>query len=67
MLRALIHFEFRWLARSGQMYWKTSPVNDETKKNSNDAIADVVEISVGRVTLKDGCRRKRMRVAASIN
>jgi hypothetical protein len=26
--------------------------DDETEKNSNDAIADIVEIGVGRVSLK---------------
>ncbi len=27
--------------------------DDETEKNSNDAIADVIEICVGRITLED--------------
>src|SRR3954471_2355766 len=29
------------------------PGNDQTKKNSNDAVANVIEIGVGRVSLKD--------------
>src|SRR3954468_18278523 len=29
------------------------PGNDQTEKNSNDAVADVIEIGVGRVSLKD--------------
>ena len=31
--------------------------DDETKENSNDAIADVIEICVGRVTLEDAVEK----------
>ena len=31
--------------------------DDETEKNSNDAIADVVEIGVGRVTLENAVEK----------
>jgi len=31
--------------------------DDETEKNSNDAIADVIEIGVGRVTLENAVEK----------
>ncbi len=31
--------------------------DDETKKNSNDAIADVIEVCVGRITLEDAVEK----------
>ena len=30
--------------------------DDETEKNSNDAIADVIEVCVGRITLEDAVK-----------
>ena len=40
--------------------------DDETKENSNDAIADVVEISVGRVSLKDAVEESECELQPSI-
>jgi hypothetical protein len=31
--------------------------DDETKKNSNDAITDVIQVCVGRVTLEDAVEK----------
>ena len=31
--------------------------NDKTEKNSNDAIADVIEVCVGRITLEDAVEK----------
>ena len=31
--------------------------HDETKKNSNDAIADVIEVCIGRITLEDAVEK----------
>src|ERR1700730_10284410 len=41
--------------------------NDQTKKNSNDAVADVIEISVGRVSLKDAIEESECDLQPSIN
>ena len=31
--------------------------DDETEKNSNDAIADVIEVCIGRITLEDAVEK----------
>jgi len=31
--------------------------DDESKKNSNDAIADIIKVCVGRVTLEDAVEK----------
>src|SRR5712691_8550501 len=40
--------------------------DDETKENSNDAIADVIEIGIGRVTLKDAVEESECELQPSI-
>src|SRR2546429_767800 len=42
------------------------PGDDQTKKNSNDTIADVIEIGVGRVSLKDAVEESECDLQPSI-
>src|SRR5947208_2489017 len=66
MLRALISFRVSLACALRPDVLEDEPGDDETKKNSNDAIADVVEISVGRVTLKDAVEESECELQPSI-
>ena len=44
-------------ARSGQIYWKDEPGDEESTQDSNDTIADVVEIDIGRGALEDAIQK----------
>jgi hypothetical protein len=40
--------------------------DDETEKNSNDAIANVIEISIGRISLEDAVEKSKCYLEARI-
>jgi len=49
----VLGFLIRSAARSGPDILKDESGDEESKKDSNDTIADVIEMGIGRVTLKD--------------
>ena len=44
-------------ARSGQIYWKDEPGDEESTQDSNDTIADVMEIDIGRGASEDAIQK----------
>jgi hypothetical protein len=66
MLRALISFRVSLACALRPDVLKDKSGDDETKKNSNDAIADVIEIGIGRVTLKDAVEESECELQPSI-
>src|SRR5207237_4890600 len=66
MLRALISFRVSLACALRPDALKDKSGDDETKKNSNGAIADVVEIGVRRVALKDAVEKSERELQPGI-
>ena len=53
-------------ARSGQIYWKDEPGDEESTQDSNDTIADVIEIRIGCGALEDAVEKSERNLQPGI-